>query len=401
MTRRREERQLWIIPTVLLFVAVPVGAAIYSAVASGRDASGAPDRPPLSRKGSMSLGLAPKPLPIGDEPSSYEVVYSVERYDETKVHRTRDRFQIRRPFEGRVEDAGEGRDPKPRISRVGTLVLSTGAGPRSLVSPPSPSTGDLRLKPVLDAAVDQDLLEVRERRRVLGRECQVYRAGSSVSAGELVPVGSKPAEHSDFCVDGDGLLLEEVWWKDGRPLQRRVAVELDVDVAFPDARFELPDEVQVPFEEGNGYLRPLVPESGFEGTMYRLVEAPPGFEYLGRYVVQPPRLNPFQNPLDETAPRSQVSIVDIWQRGPDALVLSQVIAADISAVPQNSPTARELELPFGRGATVFDLRSSEVRITLPEDRFLRLSGTLSPEQLVEAASALRAEPGTGLRFLDE
>lgn len=400
MTRRRQERQLWIIPTVVLFVVLPIGAAIYSAVASGRDA-GAPDRPRLSRAGSTSLGSSPKPLAIGEEPLSYEVVYSVERYDPTRIHRIRDRLQIRRPFEGRVEDATEGSDPKPRISRIGTLVLSTGAGPRSLVSPPTPATGDLRLKPVLAAALEQDLLELRERRRVLGRECQVYRAGSSVSAGELVPVGSKPAEHSDFCVDGAGLLLEEVWWKDGRPLQRRIAVELDVDVELPSTRFEIPGEVQIPFEEGNGYLRPLDPASGFEGTMYRLAEAPAGFEYLGRYLVQPPRLNPFQNRLDETAPRSQVSIVDVWERGPDALVLSQIIAADISAIPQNSQTARELDFPFGRGASVFDLRSSEVRVTLPEDRFLRLTGTLPPEELVEAASSLRAEAGTGLRFLDE
>lgn len=401
MTRRRQERQLWIIPTVLLFVVVPVGAAVYSAIASGRDTSPTSPRPKLSRAGSTFVGRAAEPLPIAAEPSSYEVVYSLERYDATKIHRSRDRIQIRRPFEGRVEDAEPGREPKPRISRVGTLVLSTGAGPRSLVSPPTPATGDLRLKPVLETALTDKLLELQERRRVLGRACQVYRAGSSVTAGELVPVGSRPAEYSDFCVDGDGILLEEVWWKDGRPLQRRIAVDLEVDVPFTDALFELPDEIQVPFEEGNGYLRPIDPASGFEGTMYRLAEVPPGFEYLGRYVVSPPRLNPFESRLDESAPRSQVSIVDIWQRGPDALVLTQIIAADISAVPQNSPTAKELELPAGRGASVFDLRSSEVRISLPEDRFLVLSGTLPPSDLVEAASSLRAETGTGLRFLDE
>lgn len=396
MAPRRPDRQRWLIPTVALFVVLPIGIAVYNGLSSS---SGGDSRPELSRKGSADLGRKPAALAIGAEPLSYVIEYDIERYGD-EVHRSRDRIEVRRPFEGRVEDAAPGSQPKPRLSRLGTLVISTGDGPRSLVSPPAPATGDLRLKPVLSDAVAGGFLEVRERRRVLQRECQVYRAGSSVSAGELVPVGSKPGEHSDFCVDAEGLLLEEVWIKDGRPLQRRIAAELKTGVDLPDERFELEGEVQVPFEEGNGFLRRIDPASGFEGTIYRLDEVPDGFTYLGRYVISPPRLNPFQNPLDEEAPKAQVSMVDIWESGPDSLTLTQTIAAEISAVPQNSPTAKPLELPFGVAASVLDLRSNEVRVALPEDRFIRIGGTLSRQDLVELASALRADVGTGLQFLD-
>jgi hypothetical protein len=399
MASRRGPRQVWLIPTVFLFVVLPIGGAVYSALSPGGEDGGAPT---LSRKGSTALPGGTAALSIGAEPLSYDVTYRIERYDRDKVHESRDRVRIRRPFDGRVEDAMPGHDPKPRVSRIGSLVLSTGEGARSFVSPPAAATADLHLKPVLADAVRERLLELRERRRVLGRECQVYRAGSSVSAGELVPVGTKPGERSDFCVDRSGILLEEVWVKDGRPLLRRIATKLDLAPTLSDALFELPGEQSVPFEQGNGFLRPVDPASGFEGTIYRLASAPEGFEYLGRYVVAPPRLNPFQNRLDEEAPRSQVSLTDVWQRGPDLLALTQTIAADISAVPQNSRTGKPVDLgPFGAAFSVLDLRASEVRIELPEDRFIRVTGTLSRGELEEIATSLRAEIGTGLKFLDE
>lgn len=398
MTRRRRDRQLWLVPTVGLFVLAPIGAAVYSAVTSTREPSD--DWPSVSRKGSEDLGRESTALKIGEEPLSYRVVYDVERYGVDGIHRSRDRIEVRRPFEGRVEDARAGAKPQPRISRIGTLVLSTGAGARTLVSPPAPATGDLRLKPVLADAVAAGHLELRERRRVLDRECQVYRAGSSVSAGGLTPVGAKPGEHSDFCVDEDGMLLEEVWEKDGRPLQRRIARRLDLGVTFPADHFEIAGEIQVPFEEGNGFLRRLAPDSGFEGTLYHLEQPPEGFEHLGRYLIQPPKLDPFQNRLDEDRPRGQVGIADVWERGPDLLVMTQLIAADISAVPQNSPTARPVELPLGRASSILDLRANEVRIELPEDRFLRLSGTLTRKELVEITGDIRVASGSGLVFLD-
>jgi len=398
--RRRQGSQVWLVPTVLLFVVLPVGGAVYSAVSSSKGDE--PTTAKLRRTGSTNLGTKPTPLAFVEEPLSYDVTYLIERYDgDGTIHESSDRIEVRRPFSGRVEDAVPGHDPKPRVSRLGSLVLSTGAGARSLVSPPAPSTGDLRLRPVLPEALSDHFVTVRERRKVLGRMCQVYRFGSSVSAGLLVPVNARTGEHSDVCVDASGIALEEAWFKAGKPLQRRIATKLHVDVDLPDSRFELPGEEQIPFEEGNGFLRPVDPKTGFEGTTYHLAEVPAGFEYLGRYAFAPPRLNPFQSRLDEEAPRSQVSTVDIWQRGPDSLVLTQTIAADISAVPQNSLTAKPLTLgPFGSAASVLDLRSSEVRVELPEDRFLRVSGTLSRAELVDIAASLRAEVGTGLVFLD-
>ena len=393
------------LPTVLLFVLIPVGFAVYTAVRGGED-DGTPERPKLSRDGSSVVASADEvdePLELVDEPSSYELVYRIERYDPDKVQVSQDRITVRRPFDGRGTSSIDGRQTGDRASRFGMLIITTGQGPRTLVSPPSPATGDVRLSPVLGDAVEEGWLEVRERRKVLGRECQVYRAGSTAVAGTLVPVRTTAGEHSDLCIDATGLLLEEVWFKDGLPLQRRVATSRKVGATYPDSMFRLADEEPpLTIDQGNGFIREVDPASAFEGTVYRLSEPPGGAQYVGRYVVQPPTLSPFQNPLDSPSERrEQVSMVDVWVRGADVVVFSQTIAADISAVPNDAKTAKPLDLgPVGKAATVLDLRSSEVRAELPEARFLRIAGSLTRQELVEISGGLRAEEGKGLVFLE-
>ena len=405
MTKARRSSGGWLLPTVLLFVLLPVAYAVYTGIKGGEgEGTETPERPKLSRQGSTEVDSdVDEPLALDDEPASYELRYRIERYDPDKVQVSEDRITVRRPFDGRVTSFIGGRQTGDRASRFGTLIITTGEGPRTLVSPPAPATGDLRLAPALADAVEEKWLQVRERREVLGRECQVYRAGSTVGAGTLVPVGTTEGEHSDFCVDATGLLLEEVWFKDGLPLQRRVATLRKVGETYPDDRFRLAaDEPALTIDQGNGFIREVDPMSAFEGTVYRLAEPPADAEYVGRYVVQPPTLSPFQSPLDTPAERrEQVSMVDVWVRGHDLVVFSQTIAADISAVPTDAKTAEAIELgPIDRAATVLDLRSNEVRAELPEARFLRLAGSVTRQELLDLAGSLRAEEGKGLVFLE-
>jgi hypothetical protein len=394
------------VPTLLLFVVLPIAYAVVTAVSGGDDGGDGGKRPPLSRSGSTEVKVASsergKALPFGEEPESYELTYRIERYDPDKIHVSQDVVSIRRPFDGRIVSSIAGKQTGDRASRFGTLVITTGQGPRTLVSPPAPATSDLRLATSLPDAVADNYVQVRERRRVLGQVCQVYRTGSTVASGTLVPVNTTAGEHADICVDRQGLLLEEVWVKDGEPLQRRVATKRVVGPALADDLFTLgsPEEA-FSVEQGNGFIREIDPSSAFEGTVYRLTAPPEGATYLGRFVVQPPTLSPFRSPLDSpTEKREQVSMIDVWRKGADVLVFSQTIAADISALPNDSKTAKKLQLgPIGEAATVIDLRSNEVRAELPEARFLRIAGTYSREQLVELAGSLRAEEGNGLVFL--
>jgi hypothetical protein len=231
----------------------------------------------------------------------------------------------------------------------------------------------------------------------------VYRAGGPIVAGDLVPVGTKAGEHTDFCVDEMGLVLEEVWVQGGRPIQRRIASEVDASTTFAPSHFELANEKPYSRELGNGFMRRVDPTSGFEGTSYRLAEVPEGFEFLDRFLVQPPNLSLYRDVLEEgERPPEQISLVDVWQRGIDIVVLAQTIATDIVAVPPSSPTARRFRLgPAGEAAAILDLRMNEIRADLPEGRFLRIGGTLSREALAELATSLRAEEATGPVVIDD
>jgi hypothetical protein len=91
-------------------------------------------------------------------------------------------------------------------------------------------------------------------------------------------------------------------------------------------------------------------------------------------------------------------MVDVWDRGPDLVVLSQTIAASAVALPGRAEGAETVDVPIGQAASVLDLRSNEIRIALPEARFLRLTGTRPSADLVSLVGSLRAETGTGLRF---
>jgi hypothetical protein len=176
-----------------------------------------------------------------------------------------------------------------------------------------------------------------------------------------------------------------------------VATSLKLDVELADDRFTLAGEQALSIDQGNGIFREVEPDSAFEGTVYRLAEPPAGFTYRGRYVVSPPKLSPFKSPLDD-AGAEQVSMVDVWDRGPDLVVLSQTIATAAIALPDQASGAETVDVPIGKAASVLDLRSNEIRMALPEARFLRVTGTRPSADLVALVGSLRAETGTGLRF---
>jgi hypothetical protein len=389
-----------VIPTVVVFVLVPLvgaGAAAWDAIRG--DGGG---RPELSREGSERTAGAGAPLlSIERTPVSYRMTYSIELYRPDSVTVTREEIEVRRPFDARIVSFVGDKRTDVRASRLGALVLTTGGGVRTLVSPPAPAASDIRVDAVIDEAVQMGTIEPREQRRVVDRDCQVYRAGGTILSGELVAIGTNDGEHADFCVDEAGLVLEEVWVQDGHAVRRRVATKVEEDVRFDDGRFSLADEEALTAEEGNGFIRSVDPASAFEGVVYRLPDAPEGFQFVGRYVVQPPKLSPLtRDPLAEEQPTGeQVSMVDVWTRGAQMLALYQTIAADVAAVPSRPRTYREVDVPVGAALAVLDLRINEVRIELPEDRFIRLMGTLPTQTLVEIASGLRAEAGAGLRFL--
>lgn len=344
-----------------------------------------------------------------EEVASYEITYrSVETATEVPVTTT-ERIRIRRPFDARIQiKRGEppgGDLAAQRLTRFGVLGTPGNDGQWTLFAvPPAVAGSDLRVSPVLEDAVDRGALQVRERRRVLGRECQVYRAGSLVTGGNLVPYDPDGEEHADVCIDAQGLVLEEIWVQEGKRLTRKVATSIKGDVELGDRLFEPRGAEKLSYEDGGGLVQEVDPATMPESATYWTLDSPPaGFEHRGRYSIVPARLDPFRQSFEPSEEqRGTASIADVWVRGTELLVIDQGIVTSPGGAIEPHPHAEEVSLgELGDGEAFLDFRASEVRAQ-PPSGFVRVYGTLDLDDLVALTRGLRpVQTGDeGLRFVD-
>lgn len=403
--RRRHGTGRWLLPTVALFVLVPIALAVSTAVrgdgGDGDDADDGRGRAAAVRRHGSKL-VAPSGAPALEIATpalgSYDITYRLTRAGGGATS-SRERVRVRRPFDGRVTTTAPGASASTdRLSRLGALVLPTGSGVRRLEVPPALAASDLRFDIVLADAMEDGLIERREQRQVAGRRCQVYRFGSTVLSGEIVSVHERPGEHADVCVDTAGLLLEEHWVKDGRVLRQKVALAVETEPELDADTFTTVDEQPLAASEGNGLFRAVDPASAVEGTSW-VVEPPVGFTFVGRFVVQEPRLDISQGgqALGAEAPTS-IQQADVYTRGADALVVSTIVEADASAAAAPPAGAPVDAGPFGAARLTVDLRGNAVTTAPVAGRSLRVFGSMSPGELVAVLRSARAIEGTGLVF---
>jgi hypothetical protein len=378
VSRRRGADNRWLIPTLLLFVVVPVAGAVTAAVGGGGDDGGEPFFPTRT-------------------PASYAITYTVTDMTQSRPTRTTERVQVRRPFESRVEvaDAG-GRVIGARASRLGALATQGGDGRwRELSLGPALATGDLRPGPALRDALERGWIDVRGRKEVVGRRCQVFRSGSTIAAGTLQRLARGGRDFADTCIDEAGLVLEEEWHIGGRRVQRRVAPAVDERAGSFDSA---PDAEPVGESDGGGSSVEVKREGLPPGFFLDLRQAPSGFEHRGRYAVVPPRVDVGRNPLSQSSQAVSTAIVDVWVKGADMLVVEQGTRTDPNVGLPVPTTPVDVDLgPLGRGQGFVDFRTSEVRAELPAGAFVRIYGTLPLAELTRVAKQLEPRTdGTGL-----
>jgi hypothetical protein len=377
---------------LLVLFAVLLGGGILALVDTGGDGE-----PKLEREGSEELDGGDD-VRLRAPARSYRVTYRVRQPGDEPTTET---IWVARPFEGRVEarrgDDDNGTLLTERESTFGHLAVVGNEEPFVLVVGPRLAAPDLRLDPVLDEALERGLLERRERRSVAGRVCQVYRAASSVTAGDLDEPGTED-EYADACFDEAGILLEEWWISGGKPIRQRVAVEVETDIDM-GAVLRLPSSSTLPPEEGGGGIPELEPDSAPEGSFWQLgpESVPRGFVFRGRYSVVPTQTEAFGDPRNRGS--IVASTVDVWVRGPDMLVVEQGATLGGSSAFDPDPRAPTTDLgPLGTAELRLRLDRVEARVQLPRGGFLRVYGTLTSDEIVEVARALREMQGTGLRL---
>jgi hypothetical protein len=378
---------------VLLAVLMAVGGigfGVVQAVRGGSDgSSGAALPETLGRDGSEALPEGP-PIDPDAPPLAYRITYRVEV---PRTPATEERLTVLRPFGKRV-DEGENREEltfgRRASRRAGNVTV--------FADPPTPT--DVRLDVVVADAERLGVMERRERRRVLGRTCQVFRFGVSTTAAGFVPP-TPAGDSTDVCVDGEGLVLERLETTEGRVFRRRVAIAIDVDGPVGDQDVTtLPLEPTQAAVNGGGSVRAVSSDSEPEGRFFLLDTPPAGYELRGRYSVVPPQ-GTLASP--DTRNEAIATTDDVYVKDGDVIVVSRGGTLGQQAAFGLRPGSARADLgpTLGEGEIVLSLTGTEVRVPLDLGRFVRIYGTVPVDQLVSVARALRETPGgSGLVFVD-
>jgi hypothetical protein len=346
------------------------------------------------RSGSKVVAQGGDPLEIDDIPTTYRAVYRYENRAGGKLVLTSEKVWVRRPFAARIESyagpVARGRPTTLRQSVFGTLVNDSEgtAEPLNIAVPPSIASGDLRPDVIIEEALESRQLFIREQREIIGRRCQVYRAGSSMLAGDVPRFEAGSGDYADVCIDKHGIVLEEYWVQDDRPIRRRIATQLDVDIPLDRTLFT----IEVPETPGikRGVVSRLTKPQKDVGPLWTLPKAPKGFDKLGRYAVVI-AADAVPNPTGGTPPPPPTSTSDVYVRGPDLVVVDQDPSLAGLIGFEGRPT-QDIELEnLENGKLIVDARMTEVRGVAEDGSVVRVLGTLPSDELIALANRLKPQ----------
>lgn len=330
-------------------------------------------RAALERLAPSIEGSVPAPA---DPPGAYRITF--DRINAASAHAKNGDFvperlerTVARPFVSGVKNQTQ--------RRLGFEQDSPSGSERAVFLRPLPEEP----RPdVYTPAADHD---DQKNRRVAGRNCRVYLYDAD-----------------EYCVDGAGLVLAS---RVGDTVEVARTVELLGETPTPE-------EIAATLAKGIsgktiGSVRPLAADSSPPGrTDWSLPAAPDGFTFVGRYASVPLT----SEVLDENSQGQIAGIVDVYVRGIDSIVVDRGGKLDLGAISDKDlgtlSDAKAVELgALGQGKSgiggigPFGYRQVDA---FPErNRYVVVAGTVPKEQLVEIARALRPEPGTTLRYLDE
>lgn len=151
----------------------------------------------------------------------YRVVYRIEdRAAGGKPSVSAEVVEVRRPYDGRVEDRGTGRV----TSREHFWQLGADGSLRfGVLREPGGPARDASFDALMDAAKAQ-VAVARGTDRVLGRTCMWFGYRDPAPESLALPDG---ASRIESCVDAAGIVLREVWTLHGRAARIVRAVSLD------------------------------------------------------------------------------------------------------------------------------------------------------------------------------
>jgi hypothetical protein len=371
--------------SLLVLAVVVAGVAVYLPLRS-------------SRPGAVRIVAYRGPMPRFTVPSGYHITFDVT----VRGRRHTEELFIHRPFASYEEAISGGKPYLVTAMRLGEQVFRANAGTATLIHTAlSPSRRDIRLDAVARYAAKANRLRLIGRARVRGETCFVFRSAAALSSGPLAPIPKR--SFVDSCIDSRGLLVYERTTSDGKVVSERRATGIALGGSSPG--YSLQGDA-IPTNKGGGAMRALTMDSRLSsGPFWDIAKPPAGFRHTGRYVVIPSQPQAY---ADTSAfsmnaaglPGSLVvSIDDVYVRGSDALVIEQ--GSTVNDAKFTAPLGGEdidLGEVLGHGQLLASASASEV-VAEPHDgtRFVRVIGTLPPDELIAIARQMTLQPPGTMR----
>jgi hypothetical protein len=362
--RRRRRRVLWAsIGVVILLVAGGVTFLVLRDTGGSGEAVNATLTSPV-------VSQPASPFSISTVPTAYHVVYKIDTSGAQGNQTMTEDMTIQRPFNSKiVTKSGPPPGTTEQWTASSNLGLyadtSSGGSPQVRQSHPQTALGDFRLDATLTDLVSSGMFQTKERRTVLGRDCQVYRTGVALESFSTQAPTAK--DYADVCIDSAGLMLEEVAVSSGKLSERLIATTVD-DKAAPTADTFTISGTPTTIANGGSELVKIDAATAPAPGYWTFGTVPQGYTLEGRY-----RLRTQANTPDSTDPSSTTTTTVAGQQPPtaDSYVDVYVNGTQTIVIQQGPPAAAPQNLPStGATATVGSLGSVQTATDLTGSRLL-------------------------------
>ena len=393
--QQRTRRKRRIVAVSVLAALILVGGGLGYLFVSNGDSS--------TTDYALTAPLAPAgdaPVTISNVPTSYQVVYRVQSFGDSPATNT-EAVTVRRPFDSKLEQkTGEPPGGDVQSALVWTLgkysQTSSGGSPSVDGAAPQAALGDMRLDATLQDLVADGSFATREKRTVLGRECQVYRTGEALET--FTVTAATKLDYTDACVDSSGLLLEEMSVSSGKLAERLIATAVDDTTAQADATFAVTGDPTA-VADGGSVLTPADPATAPVAGYWHMDAPPAGYQFQGRYLLQTPAdssasSDPSATTTTTTAPTPPVSsYVDVYVNGPNTITVRQGPAGGEPTPDTSGDSGTTVDLgPLGSANLTTSLAGSRLvaHPAAPTGWYVEVMGTVPRGTLQDVAKTLHA-----------
>jgi hypothetical protein len=270
------------------------------------------------------------PFSITTPPAAYSLTYKLDTFGTSNAVST-EQIAVSRPFNGKVVSKnGAPPGTTEQWSATSNLGLyadtTSGGSPEVLENAPQAALGDFRLDASLSDLVAAGTFQERERRTVLGRECQVYRTGSSLES--YTTTAPTDSTYTDACIDSSGLMLEELTVTNGKLAERVIATAVDDHTPPPASTFKITG-TPTSLAKGGSDLTKIDAAKAPTVGYWQLDKPPAGYKLEARYSLQAPAADSSSTSATTTTtlpgqqPQINQSFVDVYSSGTKMFIVQQ------------------------------------------------------------------------------